>query len=334
MARPRDQAAAGITYGVAGQLIWGVQPLFWPLLDTLATSQIVAHRIVWSCLAALTMALVAASARTDVAVLLRSPPALRSLARSGVMLGASWAVYVYAIVSGQVVEASLALLIAPLAGALIGVAALDERMRRAQWCACGVAAVALAVLVATYRAVPWVALAIAATVSVYAYERKRRPLPAVAGSAIELAAMMPFGLAIIVWTTARGDGGAQFTPAMLLLLPAAGLITALPSILRLMALSRIPLSAFSLLMYLNPALQFAIGVGVRHEPMTPARWTGFALVWAALALFATDAVRHQPARTAAPPVTDLPPSPAGPPQGGPAEPDRHRIRWPSRPPPR
>lgn len=300
-ARPRDQAAAGVAYGVAAQLIWGVQPLFWPLLDGMATPLIVAHRITWSCVAAVLVALAGRVSRGDVAALLRSPRDLRSLGCSGLMLGGSWAVYIYAVVSGRVVEASLALLIAPLTGALVGVAVLGETMRRTQWCACGVAAVALGVLAATYRGVPWVAFAIAATVTAYGYERKRRPLPAAAGSAIELTAMLPFGLAVIAWTTVRGGGDAQFDPVMLLLLPAAGLITALPSLLRLMALHRMPLSGFSLLMYANPALQFAIGVGVHHEPMPAARWTGFILVWAALAVFAADAVRQGSARSATPP---------------------------------
>ncbi|MCF2526350.1 EamA family transporter [Yinghuangia soli] len=298
-------------YALAGQLIWGVQPLFWPLLAGLGTASAIAQRIVWSALAALAIVAARPLARGEFGGLLRRPRDLASLALTGVLLATSWAVYVYAVISERVVEASLALLIAPLAGALLGVTVLRERLRAAQWCACGIAAVALGVLVAGYGRVPWAAFAIAGTVSAYGLLRKRRPLPAAAGTAVELTAVLPVGLAVACWTAAAGQSSA-YTPALLLLLPAAGLITAIPSALRSAALSRLPLSLFGLLMYVNPALQFAIGVGVRHEPMNTASWTGFALVWTALAVFAADAVaarRPAAAATAAGPAPEPEPDP-------------------------
>ncbi|WP_436786228.1 EamA family transporter RarD [Yinghuangia sp. YIM S10712] len=297
MATARDRVATGTVYAVTTQLVWGLQPLFWPLLDSMDSLAIVAHRVVWSCLVAVAFVLVRAGTRADMATLVRSPTALRSLAVSGVLLGASWAAYVYAVVSGHVVEASLALLIGPLLGAVTGVLVFRERMRRAQWFACASATFALAVLIAAYGGVPWLALSIAGTVAAYNLVRKRRPLPAAAGTAIELTMVCPLGLAVILW----GGGGSAAAVArweMVWLLPAAGLITAVPSILRTAAIGRIPLSAYSLVSYLNPALQFAIGVGVRHEPMTASRWAGFALLWCALAVFATDAVRSHRGREA------------------------------------
>ncbi|NUU23467.1 MAG: EamA family transporter [Streptomycetaceae bacterium] len=287
MPAPRGGRAAGVCCAVAGQLSGGVQPLFWRLLDALDTSAIIAHRIVWSAVAAVAFVLPSRTARHELRVLVRDVRAVVSLASTGVLLAASWALYVYAVISGRVVEASLALLVAPLAGAVLGVAVLGERLRPAQWFACGTAAVALLVLVAGYGRVPWAAFAIATTVATYGLVRKRRPLPAAAGTAIELATVFPVGLAVVVCT---GGGTGRFTPGLLVLLPAAGLITALPSLLRSVALGRIPLSVFSLLMYLNPALQFGIGVVVLREPMTGLGWTGFALVWAALAVFAGDAL--------------------------------------------
>ncbi|MDI2131469.1 EamA family transporter RarD [Yinghuangia seranimata] len=296
MAHAGERRGTGLGYALGSQVVWGVQPLFWPLLSGLGTTLTIAYRIVWSCLAALAFVAVRPVARRELAALLHRPRDLVSLACTGLLLGTSWAAYVYAVVSGRVVEASLALLISPLAGALLGVTVLRERLRRAQWFACAVAAVALVVLVIGYGRVPWSACTIASTVSVYGLVRKRRPLPAAAGTAIELTAVLPIGAAVIVWSAAGGQA-VDYHPALLLLLPAAGLITAVPSALRSAALSRLPLSVFGLLMYINPALQFAIGVGVRHEPMSALSWTGFALVWAALAVFAADAVSARaPAR--------------------------------------
>lgn len=291
---------AGTAYAVVGQLIWGTQPLFWPLLDAMETDAIVAHRVVWSFVVAGLFAAAHPGSRADAARLLRSPADLRSLAVGGVLLGSSWAVYVYAVVSGRVVEASLALLIGPIAGALLGVGLLRERLSGPQWCACALAVPALAVLTAGYGHVPWLAFAIAGTVAAYGLVRKRRPVPAVAGTAIELAVLCPVGLAVILCGGTRAFGGVS-PIALLVLLPAAGLITAVPSLLRVAALGRIPLSMFGLLSYLNPVIQLSIGVGVRGELMSAASWVGFALVCCALAVFSADALRgRRGSRTTAP----------------------------------
>lgn len=301
MAAVRSPVGVGVACAVGAQLVWGLQPLFWPLLDAMDPTSIVAQRVVWSCAVALVFVAARAGSRADFAALVRSPGALRSLALSGALLGASWTAYVYAVVAGHVVEASLALLIGPLLGALTGVVVLREPLRRAQWFACAAAACALAVLVAAYGGVPWRALSIAGTVAAYNLVRKRRPLPAAAGTAIELTMVCPVGLAVIL-CGGSASAAAMTRPEMLLLLPAAGLITAVPSVLRTASLTRITLSAYSLASYLNPAVQFAIGVGVRNEPMTASRWAGFALLCGALTIFTTDAARprskHEPADNA------------------------------------
>ncbi|GAA4983111.1 EamA family transporter RarD [Yinghuangia aomiensis] len=295
-----ENRKAGTTYAVTGQLIWGTQPLFWPLLDAMDTDAIVAHRVVWSFVVAGLFAAALRGSRADTVRLLRSPADMRSLAVGGVLLGSSWAVYVYAVVSGRVVEASLALLIGPIAGALLGVGLLRERLSGPQWCACALAVPALAVVTVGYGHVPWLAFAIAGTVAAYGLVRKRRPVPAVAGTAIELAVLCPVGVAVILCGGTRAFGGVS-PVALLVLLPAAGLITAVPSLLRVAALGRIPLSMFGLLGYLNPVIQLSIGVGVRGEPMSAASWVGFALVCCALAVFSADALRGRRAtRTTAP----------------------------------
>lgn len=305
MARDNRRAGVGTAYAVSGQLIWGAQPLFWPLLDAMDTDVIVAHRVVWSFAVAGLFAVAHPASRADAARLLRSRADRRSLAVGGVLLGSSWAVYVYAVVSGRVVEASLALLIGPIAGALLGVGLLRERLTGPQWCACALAVPALAVLAAGYGRVPWLAFAIAGTVAAYGLVRKRRPVPAVAGTALELAVLCPVGLAVILCGGPRAVGGVS-PAALLVLLPAAGLITAVPSLLRVAALGRIPLSMFGLLGYLNPVIQLSIGVGVRAEPMSAASWTGFALVCCALAVFSTDVLRgRRRTRVTAPADADL-----------------------------
>lgn len=297
----QEQAGTGTFYAVGAQLIWGCQPLFWSLLDGVGATAVLAHRVVWSLLLLCVFVAVHPTSRAEALALLRSPEDLRSLVVSGAFIGASWAVYIHAIVSGRVVEASLALLLAPLLGAVLGVVVLREHLRRAQWSACALGAVALGVLVVGYGGVPWAAFAIATTMVGHMLVRKRRPLPAVAGTALEIGAIAPIALAFLLY---RGADSAEAVgdPETLFLLLMGGLITVLPSTLRTAALARIPLAAFGLLSYLNPALQFSIGAWVLREPVSATSWVGFTLIWGALALFAVDGVRAARPRSVPEPV--------------------------------
>ncbi len=77
-----------------------------------------------------------------------------------------------------------------------------------------------------------------------------------------------------------------------MLLVLSGPVTAMPLLLFAAAAQRLPMVTLGLLFYLTPAMQMTWGVLVGHEPMPPARWVGFALIWLALLVFTADALRR------------------------------------------
>jgi chloramphenicol-sensitive protein RarD len=114
--------------------------------------------------------------------------------------------------------------------------------------------------------------------------------------------LAPIAVGYLVWLGATGAG--TFTSNGIghaLLLVSAGAVTAVPLMLFGAAARKVPLSTLGMLQYLAPILQFAWGVFVKHETMTPVRWLGFGLVWVALLVFTLDAVRagHRARRDAA-----------------------------------
>jgi chloramphenicol-sensitive protein RarD len=285
------QARAGLGYTMAAQLIWGVQPLFWPLLDAMSTAELLAHRILWSWAVALAIVAARPAARRRVRELLCNAHALRVLAAASVLMGTAWGLYIYGVVVGRVVETSLALFIGPLVTALLGVVVLRERLRPAQWCASGVGLAAVVVLACGYGRFPWLALAIATAVAVYGLLKKRLSTPAAEGMAVEAAFLTLPAAGFLICLALRGDLGIASAPTgVVALVPLAGVLSTLPLVFFAAALSRVPLSTFGLLMYLNPAIQFSLGVWVLHEDMSTSRWLGFALLWVALAVFAADAL--------------------------------------------
>jgi chloramphenicol-sensitive protein RarD len=291
-----DERRIGIGAGLGAYVLWGVFPLYFPLLEPAGGLEIVAHRIVWSLLFVGLLLTVRRNWRQvrAAATHLRS---LLVLAVAAVLIAANWLVYVYAVNSGHVVEASLGYFINPLVSVVLGVFVFRERLRRLQWVAVGIAVVAVGVLTADYGQPPWIALALAVSFGLYGLMKKLVRVEAAPGLFLETAVVVVPALVVVGVLEARGDaafGHAGIGQALLLV--SSGIATAVPLLLFAAAARRVPLSTVGLLQYVTPLMQLAIGVFVYEEPMPPARLAGFAIVWLALAVFTADSVRA--ARTA------------------------------------
>ncbi|GAB3199253.1 EamA family transporter RarD [Geodermatophilus arenarius] len=286
-----DERRAGTAAGLAAYGLWGVFPLYFPLLEPAGGVEIVAHRIVWSLLfVAVLLTVLRRWALVRAAVTDRRT--LLVLAGASVLIAANWLVFVYGVNSGHVVETSLGYFINPLVSVLLGVVVFAERLRPLQWAAVGLAAVAVVVLTVDHGRPPWIALALAATFGSYGLLKKLVRVEAAPGLFVETAVTFLPALVLlaVLQATGRGTAGSEGA-GHLLLLAASGVATAVPLLLFAAAARRIPLSTVGLLQYVTPLMQLALGVFVFHEPMPPARLAGFAIVWAALAVFTVDSLR-------------------------------------------
>jgi chloramphenicol-sensitive protein RarD len=286
----------GVLLGVGAYLVWGLFPLYWPLLKPAGAVEILAHRIVWS-LVFVVVLLVMRRRWTWVVPVLRDRRRLLILSVASVVIAVNWGIYIWAVNSDHVVEASLGYFINPLVTVLMGVLLLGERLRRGQWVAVGLAAVAVVLLTAAYGRLPWVALSLALSFATYGLMKKKVRMPAVESLGIECALLFLPALALILVMQARGSLAFGHTAwHVSLLLGCAGVVTAIPLLMFGSAAGRVPLTTMGLLQYLTPTLQFVIGILVFGEAMPLSRWVGFAFVWAALAVFSVDSLRA--ARTA------------------------------------
>jgi chloramphenicol-sensitive protein RarD len=231
------------------------------------------------------------------------------LSAAAVFIAGNWLMFVYGVNSGHVVETSLGYFINPLVSVLLGVVVFRERLRRLQWVAVGIAAVAVAVLTVDYGRPPWIALILAATFGLYGLMKKLVRVEAAPGLFVETAIVFLPALAVLA--VLEGGHGAAFGhqgTGNVLLLVSSGVATAVPLLLFAAATRRVPLSTVGLLQYVTPLMQLAIGVFVLDEPMPPARLAGFAVVWLALAVFTADSLHtaHGNRRASARPVVAVP----------------------------
>ncbi|MGD9955530.1 MAG: EamA family transporter RarD [Candidatus Nanopelagicales bacterium] len=298
-AAQRADLRLGLLLGIGAYTLWGLFPLYFPLLEPATPLEVLAHRFVWSFVfLALIMTVTRSWSRMHDVV--RNRRVMLMLIAATVLISINWGTYIWAVNNDHVVEASLGYFINPLVVVLTGTLLLGERLRPMQWTAVGIAAVAVAVLTLGYGAVPWVALALAFSWAGYGLVKKLAGVDPVASLAVETAYGTPFALAYILVLQAQGAlAFGHASPGNTLLLMMTGVVTAIPLVLFGAATNRVPLSTIGVLQYLTPSLQFLLGVTVFGEQMPPARWVGFGIVWLALVVFTWDSLRAGSASRAA-----------------------------------
>ncbi|MDX2644603.1 EamA family transporter RarD [Streptomyces sp. PA03-1a] len=286
-----NEQRAGLLYGFAAYGLWGLFPLYWPLLEPSGAGEILAHRMVWS-LVVVSLVLLVMRRWAWVPELLRQPRRLALLAVAAAVISVNWGLYIWGVNSGHVVETSLGYFINPLVTIGLGVLVLHERLRPAQWAAVGVGAAAVLVLTLGYGRLPWIALTLACSFATYGFIKKKVGMGGLESLAAETALQFLPALGYLAFLGTRGDTTfASHGAGHAALLAACGVVTAVPLICFGAAAIRIPLSMLGLLQYLAPVFQFGLGLLWFHEEMPAERWAGFALVWLALALLTWDALR-------------------------------------------
>ncbi|MFE5791973.1 EamA family transporter RarD [Streptomyces sp. NPDC056503] len=282
---------AGLVYGIVAYAIWGLVPLYWPLLKPAGAGEILAHRMVWS-FAFVGLALLALRRWDWVRELLANPRKLGLLTIAATVITVNWGLYIWSVNHGHVVESSLGYFINPLVTIALGVLVLKERLRPAQWAAVGIGLAAVLVLAIGYGRPPWISLTLAFSFAVYGLVKKQVNLGGLESLAAETAVLFLPALGYLVFLGSRSElaFGTEGAGHMALL-ASTGIVTAIPLICFGAAAIRLPLSTLGLLQYLAPTFQFLLGVVYFHEAMPPERWAGFSLVWLALVLLTWDALR-------------------------------------------
>lgn len=297
-AQPMSEHTRGLWYGVAAYVVWGLSPLFWNAVDGVPALDLITYRVAFAfpiLAIAISTRHLWRQVRTDFA----SAKARLLTTAAAALLMTNWGLYVWAVTSEHVVEASLGYFINPLVSIALGVIVLHERLRRLQWVAVGIAAVGVIGMGLKLGAIPWISLTLAFSFGVYGLLKKRvdapKPLPGLFGEVAVLT--IP---AIVVWLAYNDPASPVIAPSAtaLAFLLGTGAITVIPLLLFGASAQRIPLATVGVLQYIAPTLQLLVGLTVLNEQLTPATLFGFAMVWTALALYTADSVRSNRAELA------------------------------------
>ena len=288
---PPSSRAVGVASAAGAYLLWGVLPLYFLLLVPTGPWEVVAWRVLLSFVFCLVLLTVLRGWPAFLAIV-RDPRLLGWTALAGLLIYVNWQVFLIGTLTGHVVETSLGYFINPITTVLLGVFVLHERIRRLQWAAIGLAAVAVAVIVAVYGRFPWIALSLTVSFGVYGLVKKRigAAVDAVSGLTLESFWLIPIAVVqlLLVASTPEGLTLGSHGAAHAVLLASAGVATAVPLLLFAAGTRRIDLTVIGMIQFITPVMQFLIGVLVLKEPMPAERWVGFSLVWAAILVFVID----------------------------------------------
>lgn len=281
-------AGKGVAFGLGAYMMWGCFPLFFALFKGVPAYEVVIHRVLWSCVFLVLL----------VSVLRRWSPVLKALAEPrrlgrvlacAILIAINWGLYIYAVETRHVLQASLGYFLTPLVNVGLGVLILRERMAPLQLLALGVAGAAIIMQLVMLGELPWISLTLAATFGTYGLLRKQVPLDGLSGLLVETLLLFPLGLLALAGLSFSGTSHFLENQTDTLLLVASGVITALPLLAFAGAARRLKLSTLGFLMYINPTMQFLIALIVFNEPLNTVQLATFALIWIGLALYSWSA---------------------------------------------
>lgn len=283
---PNDAHRSGIVAAAAAYTLWGALTIYWKLLRDFDAFELVGWRII-SAVVVMSVVLTATRRWHHVRHVLHSRSLLGRVVLSAVLLTANWTAYVWAVVNGRVIETALGYFMAPLGAITIGVIVFHERLRRAQIVAIVFAVAAILVLTISYGAVPWIALTIAISWSIYGWLKKQVPLtPVESMSAESFVLLVPAAVVITALAGSSGSVASTATAGEWVLVALTGVATVIPLMLFAWAAPRVPLTVLGPMQYLVPSINFVLGWAVYGEALPPERLAGFGLVWVGLAIMA------------------------------------------------
>ncbi len=272
---------------------WGIFPFLFQAAGRAGATawQVVGWRVV-AALPCLFLMVVFTGQLAALKALLRQPRLLGPLVFTGLLIGANWGVYTWAVQNGQTLATSFGYYLNPLLNMLVGAWLFRERLSLMAWIAIGLATVGVALQGAATGGLPWIALFIGGTFCIYGAIRKQVAVEAQTGLFVETLVLFLPSAAFVGWELAHGVGAFGHSALATTLMLLIGLLSILPLIAFSFAARRLPLSVLGFLQFIQPTLLFFVGA-IQGEPVTAMRLTSVGFIWIGVAVFVVDLVRRR-----------------------------------------
>lgn len=282
----------GVLSALAAYILWGFLPLLFREVEAVGSVMIVAERTLWS-LVLLGGILALSGGFGDVRLLFADRRRALMTLLSAVLLAGNWLLYVWAVETGQVLEASFGYFINPLVNVAMGMVLLGERQNRLQTVAILIAVVAIGIQAVGLGRIPIIALGLALSFGFYGYFRKTAQLGPASGLFAETVMLAPMAAGYVIYNLLTFGPGIHADPYHMALLVFTGPATAIPLLLFAFAVRRLRLTTIGMFQYIAPSIQFLVAIFLFGEHLNGLRLVSFALIWLSLAVFSYDSFRRR-----------------------------------------
>lgn len=277
----------GIAYALGAYIFWGLHPIYWKLLQNVPSVEIVSHRIIWS----FVFFVIIVSLRKEWKGLtkkIKESDNKLIIFIPALLIGSNWALYIWAVNAGYIIETSLGYFICPLITVFLGVVFLHESLRRIQWIAVLIAGTGVLIMTFIYGQFPWISLYLAGTWGTYGLLRKKSPLNSVEGLTLETTLLSVPAVIYLIYLTLSNTGSFATELPTTLLLIGSGITSGLPLLVFIVGARMINLSLIGILQYIYPTLIFMVGAFIYGEVLSEAKMIGFMFIWSALIIYTID----------------------------------------------
>jgi chloramphenicol-sensitive protein RarD len=285
----KSEYQLGVLYAGFSYLLWGLLPIYWKFLGEVSADEILANRVVWSfifmiLLLALTKKL--GQLKGTVKELMLHKKQLYALIIASLLISGNWFIYIWAVNSGHMIEASLGYYINPLVSVLLGIVILKEKMNVPQMISFTLALIGVLVLTLNYGSFPWVSLSLAFSFGLYGLAKKVIKVDSALGLTLETLLVTPLGLLYMAYLFTQGNQAfLTLSPKIDILLIGAGVATATPLLYFAKGAQRIPLSTLGFLQYIAPTISLMLGIFVYNEHFSKTHLLAFIFIWSALTVY-------------------------------------------------
>lgn len=281
----KNERTAGIIYAVAAYTLWGILPVYWKLINSVFSIEILTNRIVWAFV--FTILVIAVTKQWgELKLIIKDRKQMFYIFIASIMIAINWGLYIWAVNSGRIVDSSLGYYINPLLAVALGVLIYREKL--SYWASASLVVASIGVIIKTvqYGKIPWISLGLAVSFALYGAIKKSVKANSIVGLTLETAMLTPFAAAYVIYRQVSGLGAFRTEgTVVILLLIGAGVVTAVPLLLFSSGAKRLPLSLVGFTQYISPTISLLIGVLVYHEGFTTVDMIAFCFIWAALAMY-------------------------------------------------
>jgi chloramphenicol-sensitive protein RarD len=288
----RNEKKMGVIYAVAAYTLWGVLPVYWKLIDSVFSMEILSNRIVWAFV--FTIVIVGVTKQWEALKLIaKDKKQMLHIFIASILIAFNWGLYIWAVNSDKIVDASLGYYINPLLAVVLGVIIFKEKLSFLQGGALFIASIGVIIKTLQYGKIPWISLGLAISFALYGATKKSIKANSIVGLTLETIMLTPAAIAYIGVRQLSGIGAFQTEGVVvILLLIGAGIVTAVPLLLFASGARRLPMSVLGFTQYISPTISLVIGIFVYHEGFTAIDVVGFCFIWVALVMYSISQIRE------------------------------------------